>query len=143
VWTHLAMWGSFMIWFTFLPIYSAIYPTIDFAREMSGLAAQMYGSGIFWFFVIIAPIICLTRDYIWKVLKRNFWPRPYHIVQEIEIYNLSDTLEYAERFSKELRKVRIIQRMERSRGYAFSQTETGQADLARRYDTTQVKPSGY
>jgi phospholipid-transporting ATPase len=143
IWTHFAIWGSLIIWFTFLPIYSALYGMINFARELSGVAAQMYGSGVFWFAIIVCPVVCLARDYVWKVLKRNFWPRPYHIVQEIEKHNLPDTLEHAERFTKELRKVRIIQRMRRSRGYAFSQTESGQADLVRRYDTTRVKPSGY
>jgi phospholipid-transporting ATPase len=38
--------------------------------------------------------------------------------------------------------VRAIQRVKQSRGYAFSQNESGQAGLIRSYDTTQRKPKG-
>ena len=39
-------------------------------------------------------------------------------------------------------RVRAVQRVRRSRGYAFSQTEGDQAHLIRQYDTTKERPPG-
>lgn len=44
-------------------------------------------------------------------------------------------------FKRAVRKVRQVNR-QRRRGYAFSQNESGQAELIRVYDTTQRKPKG-
>jgi len=38
--------------------------------------------------------------------------------------------------------VRAVQRMRRNRGFAFSQTEEGQEQLIRAYDTTKSKLAG-
>jgi phospholipid-transporting ATPase len=45
-------------------------------------------------------------------------------------------------FRKAVRKVRQIQRLGKARGYAFSQNESGQAEIIRAYDTTLDKPKG-
>ena len=53
------------------------------------------------------------------------------------------------RFQKAIKKVRAVQRMRRTRGFAFSQTETAgkqdQARLIRAYDTSKsnARPTGY
>jgi phospholipid-transporting ATPase len=74
--------------------------------------------------------------------KRQARAQSYHIVQEIQKYNIPDYRPHAERFKKAVHKVRLMQRMRRTRGFAFSQGDTGQADLIRLYDTTLMKPSG-
>jgi len=45
-------------------------------------------------------------------------------------------------FRKAVHKVRMVQRLKRNRGYAFSQNEGGQAQVIRAYDTTRIKPIG-
>jgi phospholipid-transporting ATPase len=93
-------------------------------------------------------------------------PKSYHIAQELQKYNIPDYRPQQEqcvryctgcflvdgngyRFQKAIKKVRAGQRMRRSRGFAFSQTEsTGQQDQARiirAYDTSQPygRLSGY
>ena len=78
----------------------------------------------------------------WKYYKRQYQPRSYHIVQELQKYNIPDFRPRMDRFRKAVRKVRLIQRIKRNRGYAFSQNESGQANLIRKYDTTIAKPKG-
>lgn len=75
-------------------------------------------------------------------VKRIFRPSPYHFVQEIQKYNLPDYRPRMDRFRQAVNKVRRIQRLKRSRGYAFSQNETDQTKIIRAYDTTQQKPQG-
>ena len=68
----------------------------------------------------------------------------YHIAQEIQKYNIPDYRPRQEWFKKAVTKVRAIQRLKKSRGFAFSQNETqgGQSNLIRIYDTTRRKPKG-
>ena len=63
-------------------------------------------------------------------------------MQEIQKFKLRDKKTDAQKFTKTIRKLRVDQRTKRSRGFAFSQNESGQADLVRKYDTTLQKPEG-
>ncbi|KAK9685503.1 aminophospholipid translocase [Basidiobolus ranarum] len=140
--TWLAIPGSFVIWLIFFPIYATVAPLLGIAEEYDGLLPVLYGNPIFWFTVLLIPTICILRDYVWKFMKRMYFAKPYHCVQEIQKFNIPDYRPRMERFRKAVNKVRIIQRMKLTRGYAFSQTESGQAGLIRAYDTTRRKPSG-
>lgn len=134
--TFLAIPGSFLLWIVFLPIYGL------FSAELKNVPQPLLGDATFWLAIIIVPTVCIARDYIWKYLKRQHKPRSYHIVQEIHKYNIPDYRPHAERFKKAVVRVRMLQRLRQSRGFAFSQNESGQANLIRKYDTTQRKPSG-
>jgi len=92
-------------------------------------------------------------------------PSSYHIVQELQKYNIPDYRPRQEqyvpndrlgdnmlifiRFQKAIKKVRATQRMRRNRGFAFTQTENAgkqdQAKIIRAYDTskTSARPTGY
>lgn len=72
-----------------------------------------------------------------------FEPEPYHIVQEIQKFNLPDYRPRQTQFQKAIKKVRAVQRLRKNRGFAFSQTEDGkQSSLIRAYDTTKEKLAG-
>ena len=68
--------------------------------------------------------------------------RGYHYIQEIQKLNLPDYRPRMDRFRQAVNKVRKIQRLKQSRGYAFSQSDTDQGKIIRMYDTTQQKPTG-
>lgn len=96
--------------------------------------------------------------------RRTYRPTSYHIAQELQKYNIPDYRPRQEqyvihtflpsrpntalRFQKAIKKVRAVQRLRRTRGFAFSQTETAgqqdQARLIRAYDTSKShhRPSG-
>ncbi len=75
----------------------------------------------------------LTNSY-----KRTYKPADYHIVQEIQKFNIADYRPRQEYFRKAVHKVRMIQRLKRNRGYSFSQNESGQADLIRKYEYVYI-----
>ncbi len=56
---------------------------------------------------------------------------------EIHKYNIPDYRPRQEWFRKAVHKVRQVQRLKKARGFAFSQSDTGQLNLIRSYDTTR------
>ncbi|KAG0691925.1 Ca-transporting ATPase [Suillus ampliporus] len=146
--TVAAIPGSFVFTMLFLPLYAVVAPAIGFSTEYYGLVPRLWTDAVFYFVLILVPIVCLTRDFVWKYYRRTYIPLPYHIAQELQKYNIPDYRPRQEQFQKAIKKVRAVQRMRRNRGFAFSQTENGrqdQAKLIRAYDTSKSssRPSGY
>lgn len=67
-WSFLAIPGSMVIWFAFLPLVSYVGPLLpwDIFNEYNGIVPQLFGNVNFWLFFIIVPLACVLRDYIWK-----------------------------------------------------------------------------
>ncbi|KAH9457870.1 hypothetical protein MJO29_004995 [Puccinia striiformis f. sp. tritici] len=141
-WTLLAIPGSFLLTLFILPTYASTAPHIGVSKEYYGLMPRMLSSSVFYFCLLLIPVGCLARDLAWKGYKRLFRPEAYHIVQEIQKFNLPDYRPRMEQFQKAIKKVRAVQRLRRNRGFAFSQTEEGQEQLIRSYDTTLKKAKG-
>ncbi|KAJ2370861.1 aminophospholipid translocase [Coemansia sp. RSA 2610] len=142
-WTVLAIPGSLALWFAFLPVYAVVAPKFRTSTEYQGIVVHVYANARFWLTVVLLAVLCMVRDYGYKFLKRMYFTKPYHIVQEIQKFNIPDYRPRMERFKKAVHKARLLQRLRRTRGYAFSQTEGGQEKVIRAYDTTMQKPSGY
>lgn len=140
--TYVAIFGSIGLWLVAYPFYATVGPMIPISPELYGLIPPTYSSAAFWLGIILIPIIANFRDFVWKFTKRNYLCRSYHIIQEIQKFNIPDYRPRMEWFRKAVYKVRQSQRMKRTRGYAFSQNESGQANLIRVYDTTRRKPAG-
>ncbi|KAJ3105015.1 hypothetical protein HDU97_008623 [Phlyctochytrium planicorne] len=138
--TYIAIFGSIGLWFGLFPFYATIGPMIPISEELYGMVPQLFPAAVFWLSILIVPIMANLRDFVWKYFKRNYFPRSYHIVQEIQKYNIPDYRPRMEWFRKAVHKVRQTQRVKRTRGFAFSQNESGQANLIRLYDTTRRKP---
>lgn len=85
---------------------------------------------------------CIQDTKCLSSYKRLYRTRSYHYVQEIQKLNLPDYRPRMDRFRQAVNKVRKIQRLKQSRGYAFSQSDTDQRKIIRMYDTTQQKPIG-
>ena len=71
VMTHLAVWGSIVVWFLFLAVYSHLWPVIPVASEISGVFDSVFASGIFWSCLPIVPTAALLLDVIIRVFKRT------------------------------------------------------------------------
>eukprot|EP00835_Amoeboradix_gromovi_P003661 NODE_251_length_12882_cov_0.075334.p1 type:complete len:1159 gc:universal NODE_251_length_12882_cov_0.075334:2349-5825(+) len=67
IWAYFAIFGSLLVWIIFLPIFSAVGPTLNMGVELYGMAGQLYGSGVFWTCCIIVPALALSRDVAWKL----------------------------------------------------------------------------
>ncbi|KAI0752977.1 phospholipid-translocating P-type ATPase [Daedaleopsis nitida] len=131
--------GSFVFTMLFLPVYAVVAPAIGFSTEYKGIVPRLWSDAVFYFVLILVPIVCLTRDFKYNI--PDYRPRQEQTSPSTDISPL--------RFQKAIKKVRAVQRMRRNRGFAFSQTENAsrqdQARLIRAYDTskTGARPSGY
>ncbi|TFK23677.1 calcium transporting ATPase [Coprinopsis marcescibilis] len=151
IWTKYtvaAIPGSFIFTIAFLPLYAIVAPAIGFSTEYQGLVPRLWSNGVFYLMIILVPLVCLVRDFVWKYYRRTYMPSSYHITQELQKYNIPDYRPRQEQFQKAIKKVRATQRMRKNRGFAFSQTENSrqdQAKIIRAYDTskTDARPSGY
>ncbi|QRW12581.1 phospholipid-translocating P-type ATPase [Ceratobasidium sp. AG-Ba] len=147
--TVAAIPGSFVFTMLFLPLYAVVAPAIGFSTEYAGIVNRLWTDWVFYLTILLLPMVCLIRDYVWKYYRRTYHPASYHIAQELQKYNIPDYRPRQEQFQKAIKKVRAVQRMRKNRGFAFSQTEDGgkqdQARLIRAYDTSQshARPSGY
>ncbi|KAJ3084089.1 hypothetical protein HDU99_003498 [Rhizoclosmatium hyalinum] len=140
--TFMAIFGSIGLWLIAFPFWCTVGPLMGISTELYGLVQPTFTAPAFWLGIILIPIVSNLRDYAWKFAKRNYFTRSYHIIQEIQKYNIPDYRPRMEWFKKAVYKVRQNQRTKRTRGFAFSQNESGQANLIRVYDTTRRKPRG-
>ena len=145
VWTRytlLAIPGSLGLTLVFFVVFATIAPALGVSMEYSYIVPRLLGTPRFWIVIVFVPVLSLLRDLLWRFWQRTYRPKSYHIVQEMQKYQLQDVHPRTDAFRKNIRQVRAVQRMRRSRGYAFSQTEHHQAHLVRQYDTTQARPQG-
>ncbi|KAI7824825.1 hypothetical protein BC939DRAFT_396404 [Gamsiella multidivaricata] len=139
---YISIPGSMIFWMGFFPLFAIVGAKVGLTLEYFGIVGPLYSQPVFWLTIILLPIFCNLRDFTFKYMKRTFFPKTYHYVQEIQKLNIPDYRPRMERFRKAVHKVRNIQRLRRNRGFAFSQNESGTARLVRAYDTTAQKPRG-
>ncbi|KAI1167974.1 hypothetical protein F5B18DRAFT_341028 [Nemania serpens] len=133
----IAIPGSLLIWFAFLTVYAIVAPMVNVSTELRGIIPVLFTSPHFYIQTIFLPLACLVRDVAWKYVRRMYYPRSYHHIQEIQKYNIQDYRPRMEQFQKAIRKVRQVQRMRKQRGYAFSQADESQTRVINAYDTTR------
>ena len=138
-WHVIAIFGSLLLWFIFMPIYAFVAPKLNFSEEYHGILPHIAPSLVYWAAIVGVPALCLIRDVAWKYFKRMYRARSYHHVQEIQKYNIQDYRPRMEQFQKAVRKVRQVQRMRKQRGYAFSQADESQTRVLNAYDTTRER----
>jgi hypothetical protein len=105
---YLTFIGSIFSWFLVVVVYAAVWPAVDviippqaprgivdIRYTMRGAYFDFYnsaGNGVFWFAMLLAVILALSRDTIWKAIVHNValngWLRQvYHVVQDMERWN--------------------------------------------------------
>ncbi|CAO3680797.1 unnamed protein product [Umbelopsis ramanniana] len=143
-WSVIMIPGSMVIWFIYMPLVAYVGPMLPWGifLEYEGIVPVLFGNVNYWLFILLVPLLANTRDYVWKFYKRMYRPQMYHFVQEIQKLNLPDYRPRMDRFRQAVNKVRKIQRLKKTRGFAFSQNETDQSKLIRMYDTFKSKPQG-
>ncbi|XP_047575151.1 phospholipid-transporting ATPase IA isoform X1 [Lutra lutra] len=155
--SHIAIWGSIALWVVFFGIYSSLWPAVPMAPDMSGEAAMLFSSGVFWMGLLFIPVVSLLLDVVYKVIRRTAFKTLVDEVQELEAKSqdpgavvLGKSLtERAQLLKNVFKKNHVnLYRSESLQqnllhGYAFSQDENGivsQSEVIRAYDTTKQRP---
>uniref|UniRef100_A0A8D3AJ75 Phospholipid-transporting ATPase n=1 Tax=Scophthalmus maximus TaxID=52904 RepID=A0A8D3AJ75_SCOMX len=154
--SHIAIWGSIVLWVVFFIIYSSLWPLIPLAPDMSGEASMMFSSGVFWMGLVFIPITSLAFDVAYKVVKKVYFKTLVDEVQELEalskdpgaVVHGKSLTERAQLLKNVFKKSTVsLYRSESTQqnllhGYAFSQDENGvvsQSEVIRAYDTTKER----
>uniref|UniRef100_A0A671RQ20 Phospholipid-transporting ATPase n=1 Tax=Sinocyclocheilus anshuiensis TaxID=1608454 RepID=A0A671RQ20_9TELE len=125
--SHLAVWGSMVLWMLFIAVYSAIWPTIPIAPDMLGQVSFLTLS-------CLCMSACRGRRTVRKTLLEE--------VQELEARAV-DPGAAVLRDASGLKANNCFLSLPID-GYAFSQEEHGvvsQSQVVRSYDTTRQRPS--
>uniref|UniRef100_A0AAR2KUJ3 Phospholipid-transporting ATPase n=1 Tax=Pygocentrus nattereri TaxID=42514 RepID=A0AAR2KUJ3_PYGNA len=160
--SHLAVWGSMVLWMLFFAVYSVIWPHIPIAPDMLGQAGRVMQCWSFWLGLILVPAACLLKDVAWNAGRRTVRKTLLEEVQELEARAVDPGAavlrdasgrslnERAHLLTRVFRKTpssvgrsNSVQQTV-SHGYAFSQEEHGvvsQSQVVRSYDTTRQRPS--
>uniref|UniRef100_A0A8C7DY96 Phospholipid-transporting ATPase n=1 Tax=Oncorhynchus kisutch TaxID=8019 RepID=A0A8C7DY96_ONCKI len=64
--SHLAVWGSMILWVLFFTVYSAFWPSIPIAPDMQGQADRVMHCWHFWLGLVLVPAACLLKDFAWN-----------------------------------------------------------------------------
>uniref|UniRef100_A0A8C5J7F1 Phospholipid-transporting ATPase n=1 Tax=Junco hyemalis TaxID=40217 RepID=A0A8C5J7F1_JUNHY len=147
--SHLAVWGSMVLWLVFFGVYSAIWPTFPIAPDMLGQVTKQYSHGFFVLFFVLSLRYRAKHTYRKTLLEQ---------VKELE----TKTRELGKAMLRDSNgksvneRDHLLKRLGRktppslfrahsvqqsvSHGYAFSQEEHGvvsQSQVVRSYDTTK------
>lgn len=86
----MAIPGSMAIWWVFVVAWAYVAPKIPMSPELYGIVPRLYTSPVFWLQAVVLAVLSLLRDFIWKYVKRMYFPETYHHIQEIQKYNIQD-----------------------------------------------------
>lgn len=150
IYSHFAIWGSIISWFIFLVIYCLPSLALRIAPNMIGQDSMLYSCALFWFTLIIIPVITLMVDFVYHGVQRTFKKNTRQTIQEIELNGgeIADWVIGEDGIPKSKTTVDSpteLQPETRPTGFAFSQEEGGavsQSTYIRCYDTTLQKPGG-
>ncbi|KAK6486294.1 phospholipid-transporting ATPase IB-like [Huso huso] len=159
--SHLAVWGSMLMWMVFFGVYSVIWPAIPIAPDMLGQAGKVMRCWSFWLGLILVPTLCLIKEVAWTAVRHTYCKSLLEEVQELEAraqdpgtavlrdINGRSLNEHAHLLARVFKKTpsnlarsNSVQQTV-SYGYAFSQEEDGvvsQSQVVRSYDTTRRRP---
>ncbi|XP_043604828.1 probable phospholipid-transporting ATPase IA isoform X2 [Bombus pyrosoma] len=83
--THLATWGSIMLWFLFILIYSNFWPVLNVGAVMLGNDRMLFSSPVFWLGLVLIPAAVLLVDVTVKAVKNTIWKSVTAAARENEI----------------------------------------------------------
>nr|XP_029712711.1 probable phospholipid-transporting ATPase IA isoform X6 [Aedes albopictus] len=69
--THCSIWGSMVLWFMFIFIYSNIWPTLPVGAVFTGMDDMIFSSPAFWLGLFLIPITALLPDVVVKVIRNR------------------------------------------------------------------------
>ncbi|RKO87827.1 hypothetical protein BDK51DRAFT_34207 [Blyttiomyces helicus] len=116
------------------PKYAFVGTAVKLSPDLDGILPLTLGSPAFWFALLLIPLTANLRDFTRKYLKRTEFTKSYHTIQEVQKYNIPDYRPRMEWFRNAVHKLRLIQRLKRTSGFAFSQGDGGQTGIICAYD---------
>ncbi|KAJ0016643.1 hypothetical protein Pint_11592 [Pistacia integerrima] len=82
---HLFIWGSILLWYTFLFLYGALPP--DYSHRTFHLLLEAVGPApLYWMVTLLVVIVSLLPYFLHIAIQRSFFPMDDHVIQEMKYY---------------------------------------------------------
>jgi phospholipid-transporting ATPase len=125
--------GTFVVfsaglWYVYVVAMHQFTP--DFLPNAS--TVDLFKSPVFWALVTLIPVAVVLRDFLWKFCRRQFFPHPYHIVQELKYVKPPKEGGKAKKSLVNLIFEGANKKPKLNRGFSFSQT-FGQTKILHAY----------
>jgi len=86
---HKWTWFHFWVWFLSTMVWFITSWGCTFIETgLQGVFVHGLREPRYWFCVALMAMIAIMRDVYWKGFNREFFPKPHHIVEEIEVFKL-------------------------------------------------------
>ncbi|CAL8092193.1 unnamed protein product [Orchesella dallaii] len=127
IFTHISIWGSILLWFTFLTAYSYVYLILPIGLEMLGIAGLVFSAPIFWLGLVFVPLATLLPDLLFKALEDTEFQTLADKLRQCEAEKVHPKamLEKEEPFRRpykdDLRNLGVVQALDRVllQGYSY------------------------
>ena len=94
-WIALAF--SVALWFLAAPLYSSqLAITID-SSSMYYVVYRLYSAPLFWLVTLLTTTTCILPEFLYRSIRRTWFPTPFHVVQEATQRKLDEDLRYTEK----------------------------------------------
>jgi phospholipid-translocating P-type ATPase (flippase) len=94
---HIFLWGTIALWYIFAPIYSSEFSFFLDSGHMYYVAYRLYESPAFWLLTFFIPFVALAPDFMFRAVRRTWYPRSFHVIQEATQLKLEADLRHQER----------------------------------------------
>ena len=86
-WSILAFVISLFLWFLWLLVYSSLPVTAGFAnQDIFGVPIVGMGMPQWWFIILIATVLALAPELLYKYIQRMYLPTRLDVIEELELY---------------------------------------------------------
>lgn len=107
--SHLAIWGSIVLWFIFLAIYSQFWKIgLPIAPDMVSMAHMIFSSSTFWMGLVLIPFMTLIIDIVYKATTRTCFKTFLDEVRDWESQNVSSSPSQQTLLSETARLIRNV-----------------------------------
>jgi len=161
---HISIWGSILLWFFFLLVYSHVWQVSYYGANMVYMFEMIFTTPVWWFCLLMVPVLTLLADIAYKAVRTTIFMTETEKIRIAEVKMIeesvyvesgrrpitSETSRLLDNVTNRLRRNKQRQEqlasveLDARHGYAYSHEEggcVGQEELIRRYDTTS-RPRG-
>uniref|UniRef100_A0A336MAD4 Phospholipid-transporting ATPase n=1 Tax=Culicoides sonorensis TaxID=179676 RepID=A0A336MAD4_CULSO len=133
--THYSIWGSILLWFIFIIIYSNVWPVLPVGAIFTGMDTMVFSSPVFWMGLFLIPITCMLPDVTVKTIQNTAFKSMTDEVRESEIRNADPSHVIKESRSSLTETARLLRNVRKVfRGRHSHSSENKELELQRKQE---------
>jgi len=91
--THIAIWGSIVIYFLYIYVYAAIYYRPFGFVNVYHVPYELAGTALFWLLLVLAIVMSLIPELVYKYIQWTYFPQDWQVLHERDMFNVTSNAE--------------------------------------------------